>query len=76
MSQLVDRARSGLASLKEKGAFAILAGSFLTKIAAFLGSLILVRIMPKSEFGVLGYMENLYTYALSLRRIQTQQRRF
>ena len=51
------------ASLKAKGAFAILSGAFLTKVAAFLGSLILVRIMSKSEFGVLGYMENLYTYA-------------
>lgn len=63
MPPLIDRARGGLASLKDKGAFAILTGSFLTKIAAFLGSLILVRIMSKSEFGVLGYMENLYTYA-------------
>ncbi|WP_101723323.1 oligosaccharide flippase family protein [Eggerthella timonensis] len=35
----------------------------MTKIAAFLGSLILVRIMSESEFGVLGCMENLYTYA-------------
>ncbi|PNV67189.1 oligosaccharide flippase family protein [Enteroscipio rubneri] len=51
------------ASLKAKGAFAILSGAFLTKVAAFLGSLILVRIMSKSEYGVLGYMENLYTYA-------------
>lgn len=55
--------RRTLASLKSKGAFAILSGTFLTKIAAFLGSLVLVRIMSKSEFGVLGYMENLYTYA-------------
>lgn len=63
MFQLFVKVRQALASLKSKGAFAILSGTFLTKIAAFLGSLILVRIMSKSEFGALGYMENLYTYA-------------
>ena len=33
------------------------------KLAAFLGSIVLVRVLAKSEFGALSYMENLYTYA-------------
>ena len=63
MPRLLETVRGFLVPFKRKGAFAILSGTFLTKIAAFLGSLILVRIMSKSEFGVFSYMENLYTYA-------------
>ena len=40
----------------------MLAGSFLTKAAAFLGSIVLVRVVSKQDYGVLSYMENIYTY--------------
>lgn len=57
---------SMLSRLKGKGAPAVLAGSLLTKAAAFLGSIVLVRVMSKSDYGVLSYMENIYTYVYLL----------
>ncbi|MDN0069551.1 oligosaccharide flippase family protein [Collinsella ihumii] len=55
-----------LSRLKDRGAPAVLAGSVLTKAAAFLGSIVLVRVMSKYEYGVLSYMENVYTYVYLL----------
>lgn len=45
-----------------KGAFHIFLGSFLTKFVAFFGSVFLVRVLSKTEFGTLGYVENLFSY--------------
>ena len=44
----------------------VFAGAFLSKFAAFLGSIVLVRILSKADYGVLGYVENLYAYAYLL----------
>lgn len=54
---------SSFRALRGKGALDILGGSFLMKAASFLGSIVLVRMMSKTDYGVLGYMENLYVYA-------------
>ena len=61
--QVFQSAKSTLQSLIQKGAFYIFVGSFLSKAAAFLGSVVLVRVMLVEEYGVLAYMENLYNYA-------------
>ncbi len=63
MNSIKYRANLALRSLRGKGALDILGGSFLMKGAAFLGSIVLVKVMSKDDYGVLGYMENLYTYA-------------
>ena len=59
----VSETKNALESLKGKGVLAILSGTFLTKVAAFLGSIILIRIMTKNEYGALSYMESIYSYA-------------
>lgn len=52
--------------LNEKGAFYVMAGSFLTKLTAFLGSIVVVRLMTKVDYGILTSLENIYTYAYVL----------
>ena len=52
--------------LSSKGLFHILSGSFLTKIVSFFGSIFIVRILSKQEYGILGYIENMYGYVLTI----------
>lgn len=47
-----------------KGAHYVIVGSFLTKFVAFFGSIFLVRMLSKSDYGVLSYFENIYGYFL------------
>ena len=47
----------------EKGLFHILSGSFLTKIVGFFGSIFIVRVLSKQEYGILGYLENVFIIA-------------
>lgn len=53
----------GLEKLREKGAFAVMGGSFFMKIAGFLGSIVLVRVVSKESYGILSHIENIYNYA-------------
>lgn len=55
-----------LKRLWDQGALYIIGGSFLSKIAAFLGSIVVVRILSKSDYGILASLENIYTYAYVL----------
>ena len=48
--------------LWKKGLVHIFAGSFLTKCISFFGSIVLVRVLSKFEYGVLSYLENIYGY--------------
>lgn len=48
--------------LKEKGVFHIFFGSLLSKFVAFFGSVFLIRVLSKTSYGVLGYIENIYGY--------------
>lgn len=48
--------------LWKKGAVHIFIGSFLTKFVAFFGSIFLVRVLEKSSYGILSYIENIYGY--------------
>lgn len=50
--------------LQKKGAIHILVGSFIQKFVAFFGSIFVVRTLSKQEYGLLSYVENIYSYAL------------
>ena len=49
--------------LYAKGAFHIIFGTFATKFVAFFGSIFIVRILSKEDYGLVGYVENIYSYA-------------
>lgn len=55
--------RSALDRLRDKGAFSVMGGSFFMKIAGFLGSIVLVRVISKESYGLLSHVENIYNYA-------------
>lgn len=50
----------------QKGAIHIFTGSFLNKFVVFFGSIVIVRLLSKTEYGMLGYAENLYSFAFIL----------
>ena len=62
MPQLISIVKAKLKTLWSKGAFHIFIGSFLTKFVAFFGSIFLVRVLSKTSYGILGYVENIYSY--------------
>lgn len=51
-----------LAALKSRGFFHILIGSILVKIIAFISSIAVIRIISKEEYGLLSYVDNIYSY--------------
>ena len=57
---------SGLKAVWSRGLVHILAGSFMTKLVSLFGSIFLVRVLSKAEYGVLGYLENIYGYLFVL----------
>lgn len=59
---MIDKIKKLYAS----GAFHITIGSFVTKFVAFFGSIFVVRLLTKTDYGILQYVENLYSYALVL----------
>lgn len=63
---MVKRIVDGIKAILKKGLVHILAGNFLTKLVSMFGSIFLVRILTKEEYGVLGYLENIYGYVLVL----------
>ena len=52
--------------LYDTGALHITIGTFATKFVAFFGSIVVVRLLSKPEYGLLKYVENIYSYALLL----------
>ena len=48
--------------LKEKNALDIFASTFITKAIAFLGSIALIQLLSKQDYGLLGSLENIYAY--------------
>ena len=58
----MGKIREGLKSVFKKGLLHILTGTFLTKVVSFFGSVFLVRVLTKEEYGILGYLENIYGY--------------
>ena len=51
-----------LVRLWKNGYFFILVGQFLTKFVAFFGSVFVVRLLTKDEYGYLSIYENTYSY--------------
>lgn len=58
----MGKIREELKSVFKKGLLHILTGTFLTKVVSFFGSVFLVRVLTKEEYGILGYLENIYGY--------------
>lgn len=54
--------KSFFSDITKKGVFHIFAGSFLTKFVSFFASIVVVRILSKTDYGILSYYENLYSY--------------
>ncbi|MGM9987347.1 MAG: oligosaccharide flippase family protein [Bacillaceae bacterium] len=62
MSRIVKLLKTIKQSIVDKGAAYVIIGSFLTKFVSFFGSVFLVRVLSKTEFGVLSYYENFIGY--------------
>lgn len=62
MNKIIQLIKVKLRELKSKGAFHVVVGSFMTKFAAFFGSIFIVRLLSKSDYGVLSYYENFASY--------------
>lgn len=51
-------------SVIKKGAHYVIIGSFVIKFVSFFGSVFLVRLLSKVDYGILSYYENIYGYFL------------
>ena len=49
-------------NLWEKGLVSIFTGTFLTKVLSFFGSIFLIHVLSKREYGILSYLETFYGY--------------
>lgn len=58
--------KQNIKSLFNGGFFHILLGGSLTKIIAFLSSIVIIRFISKSDYAFLAYTDNLYSYILLL----------
>lgn len=58
----VKKIHKKIIELWNNGAFHIMIGSFLNKFISMFGSIIIVRLLSKTEYGILSYIENLYSY--------------
>lgn len=62
MGKYVSVIKANIVNMYRKGALSIIIGNFTTNFLTFFGSIVIVRIMSKSDFGVLSYIENLYGF--------------
>lgn len=58
------RLKNKIKDLYNKGAMHITVGTFVTKFVAFFGSIVVVRLLSKTDYGLMSYVENIYSYAL------------
>ncbi len=61
-ASFIQTIKERLKTYYEKGLIHVLTGSFLTKCISFFGSIVLVNALSKFEYGVLTYLENIYSY--------------
>lgn len=54
--------KNQLKRLTERGAVHIFLGNFIMKFIGLFGSVLVVRLLSKIEYGTLGYIENIYSY--------------
>lgn len=64
--QLIVQVKDSVKRLYDNGAIHVVMGSFLIKFISFFGSIFIVRALSKPDYGIVGYVENLYSYALIL----------
>ena len=62
MNEYLTYALTMLKRLKSSGAFDIFVGNFLIKFVGLFGSIFIVRFLTKEEYGLLSYIENIYSY--------------
>ncbi len=63
-SQLWEKLKEGLITLKRRGFFHIIAGSTLAKIAGFVSVFFLPRFLSKADYGLLAYVDNIRNYVM------------
>lgn len=63
---MVNRAFVLIRGAFKQGAHQVLIGSFASKFVAFFSSIFLVRTLSKNEYGILGYVDNLFGYVMLL----------
>lgn len=66
MNKKMGLVKEKIETLKNRGAFHVILGSFATKFVSFFGSIFLVRLLTKQEYGILSYFENIYSYFVIL----------
>ena len=59
---MIAKLKSRLKNLVQGGFFHILFGNTLTKMIAFISSIVIVRLVSKQEYAYLAYADNLYSY--------------
>ena len=64
MRKIIGIIRNKLKQLYTSGGIHVTIGSFVTKFVAFFGSIFVVRLLSKEDYGLLSYVENIYGYAL------------
>lgn len=60
---IVRNLKNSILQIFNSGGFHIILGNFLNKFVVFFGSICIVRLLSKSDYGVLSYIENLYNFA-------------
>jgi len=58
----MNKVINSIKTIWKKGLIHILTGTFIIKLISFFGSIFLVRVLNKQDYGVLGYLENIYGY--------------
>lgn len=59
---MVMRFKEKLSGLRKGGFFHVLAGGTLSKMVAFLSSIVIVRLVDKTDYAKLAYADNIYSY--------------
>lgn len=54
--------KNEVSKLNKKGFFDILFGGTASKMVAFLSSIVIVRLVSKNDYAILGYADNIYSY--------------
>ena len=62
LSTIKNLAKEKLGSLWKSGGVHVISGSFLNKFVAFFGSIAIVHLLSKGNYGGIRYVENLYNF--------------
>ncbi len=59
----MKRMMRNIKKMYSSGALHVTLGTFVTKFVAFFGSIVVVRLLSKTDYGLMSYAENIYSYA-------------